>query len=714
MDIRLAWPARPWPSWPAFLAVEWASRLAEERSRLAPWLAVALGIGVLAYFALPAEPPAAIVWVAPPLLLLAVWLGLRRPLAGWALGMLALAIGGFAVAAWHTGRQPPAMEPPRSATIVTGRVLAVELLPNGRRITLGAPRLDGGEAEARHVRLRLRRQDPATPAPGDTVQVRAMLHPPAPPAYPGAWDFQRMSWFSGLGASGYALGPAEVTPGLQPPPAFAALRARIEARVAIALPGPTGAVAGALLTGGKSAIPEGELAAVRDSGLAHLRSVSGLHIGIVMGLSFWVVRWLVAALPWLALRLPGKAVAACAALAAGGFYMLISGSQVPMQRSFAMAALATLALLAGRRALTLRGLAMAAAVVLVAQPSAVLGASFQMSFAAVLALIAGWEWLRPRVPAAGPRSNWRRRLILGGFGVVATSVLAGIATTPFGLYNFGRLQLYGVLANAIAVPITSMLVMPAGMLATLLMPFGLEGVALVPMGWGVDAILAVARLVAGLPGSAIQAQPIPAWGLGACSLGLLWLCLWRTGWRLAGVPLFVLGLGSASFDRPPDLLISGDARLVGLRAGETLFVHEASGGSAFTRGSWQRLHGATGSMVMPKQGEAAGGLLRCGAGACFLRPRPDAPVAALLLGGAPADACRNAALVVSAEPVRGRCTAQVVDRFAVWRNGAHAVWLEPAGVRVVSDRGWRGNRPWVPPVPRPRAVPSSEPPARAE
>ena len=512
MSFTLAWPAPRWPSKPALLAAKWISHLAGERSRLAPWLAVALGAGVLAYFALPAEPPAAVIWVAPPLLLLAVWLGLRRPLAGWALGMVAASVSGFAVAAWHAGRQPAAMEPPRTATTVTGRVLAVDLLPQGRRLTLGAARLDGGAAEARHIRLRLRRQDPARPQPGDLVRVRALLRAPAPPAYPGAWDFQQASWFSGLGASGFAIAEAEIAAGEAPAPAFAAMRAGIEARVLAALPGPNGAVSAALLTGGQSAIAQADLAAMRNSGLAHLLSVSGLHIAIVMGLSFSVVRWLLALLPWFALRLPVKALAALAALGSGGFYLLLSGSQVPMQRSFATAAVATLALLAGRRALTLRGLAMAAGAVLLIQPAAVLGASFQMSFAAVLALVAGWEWLRPRIPAAGPGSGWRRRLMLAGFGLMATSVLAGAATTPFGLHHFGRLQIYGVLANALAVPITSVLVMPAGMLAAMLMPFGLERLALAPMGWGVDAILAVARHVAAWPGAALLAPPIPPGG----------------------------------------------------------------------------------------------------------------------------------------------------------------------------------------------------------
>ena len=84
----------------------------------------------------------------------------------------------------------------------------------------------------------------------------------------------------------------------------------------------------------------------------------------------------------------------------------------------------------------------------------------------------------------------------------------------------------------------------------------------------------------------------------------------------------------------------------------------------------------------------------------------------LLRGDAPGAACGRAALVVSAEPVRGRCRARVMDRFSVWRDGAHAVWFGSTGVKVLSDRAFRGDRPWVPPMPRPRGA--SEPQAPTE
>ena len=111
--------------------------------------------------------------------------------------------------------------------------------------------------------------------------------------------------------------------------------------------------------------------------------------------------------------------------------MLLTGAQVPMQRSFATAVLVTLALLTGRQAVSMRSLALAAAAVMLISPAALLGPSFQMSFAAVLALIAGWEALRPRMM----RLRGDGDLVAAGRAVrgwrwSATSVLAGLATAP--------------------------------------------------------------------------------------------------------------------------------------------------------------------------------------------------------------------------------------------------------------------------------------------
>jgi competence protein ComEC len=696
--------------------------LTAQRERLAPWLAVALLAGVLLYFCQSQEPPAGFVWAAPALVAAALLAAWHRPLLGWALGLVAAAALGFAAAAWHAARQPPRLDLPRGAVVLEGVVQAVEALPEGRRVTLSAIRLpEEAMPLPRSLRIRLRPEDPARPAPGDRLRLRALLRPPPPPTHPGAWDFQRAAFFSGSGGGGFALGRVEVLPGGEGAPPFAGLRTIIETRVTAAIPGAAGAVAAALLTGTQSAIPEADMAAMRDSGLAHLLSVSGLHITIVMGVSFASARLLLALWPPLALRISGKPEAALAALAAGGFYLLLTGSQVPMQRSFAMAALVTLGLLTGRRALSPRVLAFAATVVALAAPAEVLGPSFQMSFSAVLALVAGWEALRPAVSRFRAGGGWGRRMLLAVAGLMLTSVLAGAATTPFGLHHFGRLQLYGVAANALAVPLTSALVMPSGMVALALMPLGLEALPLLLMGWGCEAVLAVARAVAAWPGAAWSLRPIPGWGLAALAFGLCWLCLWSGAGRLLGVPLIAAGLlGGQVLERPPDALVSDNGRLIALRTPGGVFLERHQGTSAFVRDAWLRAWGEAAAAPIPREGggELAPGL-SCTRTACRFRPWPEGTALVLLRGEPPApgehfgagvdpaalrSACRTGAVLVSAEPLRGCRAALSVDRFSVWRDGAHALWLGPEGPRILSDRAWRGERPWVPPPPRPRMV----------
>jgi len=684
---------------------------AAERQQQALWLPIAMGAGILFYFNLREEPDPRLIWLAPALIATAFILARRRPLLGWLCALVAAFSLGFAVVLWQAQRASPPITPPPRALLVEGIVQNVEALPQGMRVTLAEARLGPDQPVLeRSLRLRLRRDDAAQPAPGDRLRVRALIRPPSAPAYPGAWDFQRAAYFSGQGGVGFAIGAAEVTPSAGEAPPLSALRQILEARVMAALPGAAGAISAALLTGSQSAIPPVDLAAMRDSGLAHLLSVSGLHIAIVMSVSFWVCRLLLALYRPLALRVPGKLLAGIGALLAGGFYMLLTGAQVPMQRSFAMACLVTLAILAGRKAISLRGLAWAAAVVMLLDPAALLGPSFQMSFAAVLALIAGFEALQPRFAAMRGGIRWGRRIGLAVAGLMLTSILAGAATAPFGLAHFGRLQWYGVAANALAVPTTSFLVMPAGMLAALLMPLGLEAPALWVMGLGVEAVLWVARLVAAWPGATQSASPIPAWGLVVFAFGFCWLCLWRCRWRLIGLLPMAVGLCSAAFVQAPHILVSGDARLIAISTTDTLFIQRQQGASSLTRDAWLRLYGQEAAQTLPAEGSSPDGKLRCSSDGCVLAENAGA---FLVRRGDIRAQCGAVAVIISAEPIRQRCRDSIlIDRFSVWRDGTHAIWLSSKGAVVVSDRVWRGSRPWVPPPPQPRAA--AEPPAPIE
>jgi competence protein ComEC len=701
-----------------WLHARWHGWIEAERGRFMPWLSVCMGIGVVAYFDLQAEPNAWAGAAAVLSALLACIIGWRAPV-GRAMALAGLfAALGFLSGQAATWRALPIEPLPTRAVILTGTVRGVDLLPEGRRVTLSDVQLDpDAPLLGRLVRVRLHRLDMATVGAGDQVRVRALIRPPSSPAFPGAWDLQRDAFFSGLGGSGYALNPSEVLKRAPPrggPAMLQGVRDWIAGRAMAGLPGPTGAVAATLLTGTTAAIPQRDREAFRDSGLAHLLAVAGLHIGIVMGVAMGATRLMLALSERAALHWPTKAVAAGTALAVGGAYLLLTGAHLPIIRSFAMACLVTLGLVLGRRALSLRGLALAGAALMLLAPNEVVGASFGMSFSAVLALIAGYEALRPLL-ARLHGGGWGRRIVSHVVALALTSMLAGTASAPFGAYHFGHFQLYFIIANMAAVPLTAFWVMPLGLAALLLMPLGLEPMALAPMGWGINGILWIGRTVSAWPSATLPVPHMPVWGLCVFSLGLAWLGLWRSRLRLAGIPVMLAGLLSPLAAPAPDILVSSEARLIAIRA-DRYYLMSQSGASKFVRDAWQNQL-AAGPLLLVRTGEPAS----CDPDACRVQ---RGGYQAMILRSRVRPDCAGIDLLVSAEPARGECRAGIpyIDRFSVWRDGATAIWLTGAAPRVLSDRAYRGDRPWVPGPPTPRrsvpnlpmATPDELPPAATE
>ncbi len=366
---------------------------------------------------------------------------------------------------------------------------------------------------------------------GDMVRLKARLMPPPASALPGSYDYAVRAYFDGIGATGRAIGPvALVSAGTQ----GLGLRERLGAHVHARLPGPEGAIAVAFATGEQAGISEADADAMRRSGLAHLLSISGLHVSaLIAGVMFLVYR-LLALSPTLALRLPLILIAACAGAAAGVGYTLLTGAQVPTVRSCVAALLVIAGLMLGREAISLRLVAVGALVVMLFWPEAVIGPSFQMSFAAVTAIVALYEWPRARAFFARREEGWAKRF--GRF--FATLLVSGVAVEltlmPIALYHFHRAGLLGALANLIAIPLTSFVVMPAEALALALDLVGLGAPAWWVTGWALRFLLGLAHMVSALP-HAVMAMPATGSFILALTMGgLIWLMLWRGPLRLAG------------------------------------------------------------------------------------------------------------------------------------------------------------------------------------
>jgi competence protein ComEC len=541
--------------WCAWLFGPLADRLVAEGDRRLLWLPVFFGAGIGAYFTLTVEPP---LWpsIAAAIAGLVLVFALRRhpALCEMALALTALAAGFALMRETAREHQAPMLQRHLGPIAVTGRVVDIDDMEKGWRVIIDVDPLPGLDASDQPRRVRVHippKSDELNP--GDRVSLKAMLYPVPAQVLPGGRDLQRELYFSGIGGVGYNLGPArritepeaagrgssEAEGGWRE--ALRRLRTEMSRRIVAVLPGSTGGVASALITGKRGAITEEVKQDFRDSGLSHLLSIAGLHLGLVGAFVFFVVRGGLALIPPIALRYPIKKIAAGAALVVLTCYLLISGAAIPTERAFVMNGIFFVAIIIDRLRISMRVCALAALVVLVMDPASLVGVSFQMSFGAVVALIAVYETYGRQLGRLLHNRSIVGQVVGYCGGVVVTTVVATLGTCAFSIYHFHNLALYSSLANVIAVPLSAMWTLPFGVVSCLLMPFGLERLGLVPMGWGIDTTIWVAHHVSALPGDVWAMPRLPPTGLLLISLGGLWLCLWRGDWRRWGMVAIIAG-----------------------------------------------------------------------------------------------------------------------------------------------------------------------------
>ena len=478
---------------------------------------------------------------------------------------------------------------------VAGRVRIVDATLSGApRLTLDHVEMEGLAQVPHRVRVALVRGGPV-PRVGDHARVRAVLAAPRGPSEPGGFDFSRQAYFDRLGAVGYATGAVHAQ---AVPDEALALPLRVDRwRGAIAdgliarIDGPEGGIAAALSVGDRRGIPNEVRDNLRDSGLAHLLAISGLHVGLLGGIVYWVIRLALAIPPRISERFAIRKGAAMAALGAVAVYLVMSGASVATQRAFIMASVALLAIVFDRAAVTMRGLAVAAGIILVLRPESLFEAGFQMSFAAAAALVAGYDATRGFWRARAMRRGIGARFVTGVMATAMTSVLAGFATAPFAAYHFNRLVIWGLPANLLATPLMGLWIMPCIVLAAVLAPVGLEGIALALLGVGIGVVLDVAQGFGGLDGAVsgvVAASPLALLGIVA---GGLWVMIWRGGIRLAGGVPVLVGLAFWAGEQRPDLFIARDAALIAGRAEEGRVWVSRARAEGYTAQTWLRRDG---------------------------------------------------------------------------------------------------------------------------
>jgi len=391
---------------------------------------------------------------------------------------------------------------------------------------------------------------------GERWVLTVRLKRPHGSANPHGYDYEAALLERGIRATGYvrrADGNRRLDAFVvRPAYAIERLRERLRARFAASLQESRYAgILVALAIGDQRAIDPALWQVFARTGTTHLMSISGLHVTMLAGLAYALVAALWRRSRRLPLRLPAQKAAMAAGVLAAFAYCLVAGFQVPAQRTLIMLSAVALALWSGRSLSSGRVLGLALFVVLAFDPWAVLAAGFWLSFGAVALLFyIGAGRIRP--------GHW-----LAGWARAQWAVTIGMLPALLGLFQ--QFSLVSPIANAVAIPVVSLVVTPLTLAGAL--PLG------EPLLWLAERLLSgLMVLIEGLaasPWAVWQQQAPPLWALLLATSGVAWLLLPRgfpARWLgvVACLPLVLV---------PPSRPSFGEATVTVLDVGQGLAVH---------------------------------------------------------------------------------------------------------------------------------------------
>lgn len=696
--------------------------LGSQKDNLILWIPVFLGIGSAVYFSILFEPLkllSAFLWGVSLIALFLVFLRRADIKFIWFFILLAafLFLTGFGLAQLKTNIvHTPMLSKETRPLIAEGRVAHTEILDGrkGTLVILDNVKLENFEAKDTPNKIRLTSKLRVRFNLGERVQMLVKLTPPSMPVMQGAYDFRRHYYFDGIGAMGFILKKPTI---VAPAPvhdislSLERLRKTMGEHIKSLLPSRISGIVTALVTGERAAIQEEDWDALRISGLAHIISISGLHVVLIATPIFFFVRLFLAAIPRLALHYPIKKIAAVVALMGCSLYVALVVPTVPTYRALLMTGIGLIAIMIDRSPFSLRLVTFAAIIVLLFAPESIWSASFQLSFAAVISLILAAEWTREYWSKWRNNASHIRKFLIYLGGSIFTTLVVSIITAPLAAYHFQQIPIYSVVANALIIPLSAIIIMPMTIATFLLWPLGAQDVALKIMGYGIEWMLAIAHGVSGLPEASWN---IAAWPISAM------VCFVFAGlslYLLHGKARWVSAIGVAAgavfifLYHPPSILISQSGGLMMVRDGDKIYLSSSMKDKFFAENWVKRLGMEEGSaLYFPREGQTLlpDGSITCGEGQCRIIHRGKKITWGNDYYALKTD-CDWADIIVTPTAFRDRnCKARINNKFTLMDTGAVEI-AEDGSIKTVAYS--LGKRPWSP-LPSLRAKRSN--PSRSE
>ncbi len=649
----------------------------EEKESLILWLPVFFGLGIAVFFLIDKIQYLEYAIVITIIFALVSFASKGRVVLPWLFLVLTLIASGYAVSNARTLLvKTPILQKETRVVKVIGEVRIVQERSRGKRLILENVTIErmAEDATPRRVRVNITTKDTGVLA-GDTVSTLAVLRPPPRAVIPGGYNFAQSAYYQKIGAVGYTVSAVEIVKRpeyMTFTQAISKLRQTVAVKIRLILQGVEGHIATALLVGDRGGIPDKVLGSIRNSGLAHLLAISGMHLALVAAIFFFSTRLLLAAFPRVALYYNIKKIAAASAILGSFSYLLISGSSISATRAFIMTTTILVAILIDRAGRPLRSVALAAFIILLFQPESLLTPSFQMSFAAVIALISAFDFAKYRMRDFAQYTMFQKFYVYV-LSLILSSFIAGLATAPFAIYHFNHYSSYGILANLVAVPLTSFVIMPLGVIAMLFMPLGLTKIALIPMSWAINLMLKTADFVSGLPNSHGVVHAMPNSTLSLIVFGGLWLCLWKSKVRYYSIIPIAFGLLLMSSINKPDILINESGKLIAVRGIDDRLILSSKRAGGYTRDVWLQNSGEAEAKYFKNSDDPS---LSCDKFSCIYRKNGYVIAISKHPSVLKAD-CKRADLLINLTRIKISCKAvKIISKYDLKKHGTHMVFLK--------------------------------------
>ena len=672
-----------------------------------PWALILIASGIGLYFALPFEPPRHYILIALIMVTMSWFAADKHPKINTGLTIALLVLTGLALAHYRTEAvKTPLLD--KTAKAYNLRMIVEKATPGrasriryeGRLLELSSTK---PQALPKRIRISMVDQGPRFEY-GDIICTRAVLKRPGGPLMPGGYDFGWRLWFQSIGGTGFTISPARRCGEGRKVKSntswiIARIRATISERLQAGLAPREEALARTIILGDRGQINSADLEALRQAGLGHLLAISGLHMAVFAGTLFFLVRAGLALNPTWAEALPIKKYAALIALSGGLSYFMTSGQTIPTQRAFIMIVILFLAIILERPGLTLRNVILAAMVILVLQPEALLQPGFQMSFAAVTALIAVYDlklkYDNRRHERSGNlpvKKSTVTQLLSFGFGICLTSLVATVATAPFALYHFHQISYMGPLANMFAIPVFSLAVMPLVVLSLGMMPLGLETVPLQCLTISIDALLAIAHWSASFKPAVFHLGAINASSVIFASLAALIAIFANKTQKWGAFVLLAAAFMTAKPFQKPDVLISDKGDVVAIRGLDNRLYASDGRKGEFALAKWLKAEGDGRHPVETRENNT----FTCDATACTGMVKGKR-VTLLRSLAALSDVCNQSDIIIYRFEIKRRCPATMmkIARFALSHGGAHALYIDQEKIKAITSEDKRRHRIWA-------------------